>query len=374
MSTAPATEASRNPHTVTRYILTQQQKYPNAKGDLSIILNSVTLACKIISAAANSAGIFQRYGVQRLKDELISLPESADYNLSGDHEEAKKESQGDGDEDDAKGGQKPQDDIRSFGYDTIYSSIAWCGKVPTMVSTLNTKIPIRVQPCDEPKYVLMFDPIDGKKNIEINASLGTIFGIYKVKDTAKPSDDDLLQPGSALVAAGYALYGDATLMVLSFGDEVNGFTLDPSIGEFVLTHKNIRIPEEGEFYSINEGYAEEWNVAVSEYVAKCKKPEKGSPKKSRYIGCMVADVHRCLIKGGIYLYPENKKYPNGKLNLQCECNPLAFIVTAAGGRASNGKELIQNLAPKSTEQTTPIFIGSKRDVIAVEVAYQRNKI
>eukprot|EP00485_Elphidium_margaritaceum_P004293 CAMPEP_0202694888 /NCGR_PEP_ID=MMETSP1385-20130828/8620_1 /ASSEMBLY_ACC=CAM_ASM_000861 /TAXON_ID=933848 /ORGANISM="Elphidium margaritaceum" /LENGTH=359 /DNA_ID=CAMNT_0049350817 /DNA_START=39 /DNA_END=1118 /DNA_ORIENTATION=- len=353
--------ASRNPHTITRYILQEQQKYPNAKGDLSIILNAMTLSCKIISAAAKGAGIFQRVNVGRLKHEFVDLPNDSNYHVKGAPTA----------EQDEKA--HAHDDIRKFGYDTIYSSVSWCGKIPTLLSTYDTTTAIKVGQCDEAKYVLVFDPIDGKKNIQINASLGTIFGVYKVVTTGKPSDADLKQAGNQLVAAGYALYGDATLVVISFGDEVNGFTLDPTIGEFVLTHKNLRIPEVGGTYSINEGYAEDWNAAIKEYVVQCKKSSKDK-KASRYIGCMVADVHRALIKGGIYLYPENKKFPNGKLSLQCECNPLAFIIAAAGGRASNGKQSILDIVPKSSADTTPIFIGSKQDVIAVEEAYKRHNI
>ena len=361
-----STEASRNPHTITRFILQEQQKYPNAKGDLTIILNSVTLAVKIVSAAAKGAGIFQRYGVKRLKEEITSLPNDSNYHLketgNGNDNDNKQESKND----------EQKEDIRKFSYDSIYSSVSWCGKIPLMLTTIDPTQPIVIKQCDDAKYILVFDPIDGKQNIQINASIGTIFGVYKVKNTEKPSIDDILQPGSAMVAAGYALYGDATLLILSFGDAVNGFTLDPTIGEFVLTHKNIQIPDSGEVYSINEGYAEEWNDAIKEYISQCKKPDKGKPKKSRYIGCMVADVHRTLIRGGIFLYPPNKKFPNGKLNLLCECAPLAFIVTAAGGRASNGKELINSIQPKALDQTTPIYIGSKRDVMAVEVSYTRN--
>ena len=361
-------DAARNPHTITRFILQEQRKYPNAKGDLTIILNSVTLAAKIISAAAKGAGIFQRYGVQRLKEDITELPNDTNYHIKDTAAKDEDDTESKSMDDDQK------DDIRKFAYDSIYSSIAWCGKIPLLLTTLNATQPIVIKQCEEAKYVLVFDPIDGKQNIQINASIGTIFGIYKVKNTDKPSTDDLLQPGSEMVAAGYALYGDATVLILSFGDSVNGFTLDPSIGEFILTHKNIQIPEEGDVYAINEGYAEDWNDAIKEYISQCKKPDKGKPKKSRYIGCMVADVHRTLIRGGIFLYPPNKKFPNGKLNFLCECNPLSFVVTAAGGRASNGQELINKLEPKTIDQTTPIYIGSKRDVMAVEVAYKRNNI
>ena len=385
-SSSSSKEASRNPHTITRFILQEQQKYPNAKGDLTIILNSVTLAVKIISAAAKGAGIFQRYGVEKLKEErMIKLPQemklakrrssSLIQQIMIDEEDLQKELQDINEFDELKDNNNDnnkKEDIRKFAYDSIYSSVSWCGKIPLMLSTIDTTKPIIVEQCDDAKYVLVFDPIDGKQNIEINASIGTIFGIYKVKNTDHPSIIDILQKGKDIIAAGYALYGDATVVILSFGDSVNGFTLDPSIGEFVLTHKNIRIPDQGNVYCINEGYTQEWNDAIKNYISLCKKPDKGEAKKLRYTGCMVADVHRVLIRGGIFLYPETKQFPNGKLNLLCECNPLAFIVEAAGGRASNGKQLINNILPKNLKQTTPIFIGSKRDVMAVEIAYKRN--
>jgi len=359
MASITANDASRNPFTITRYILQEQKKYPNAKGDLTIILNSVTLAVKIIAAAATGAGIFQRYGVERLKNEtLTKLPTDPK-----EEKESKETEQGSKDE-----------SIRDFAYDSILSSIAWCGKVPMMLSTLDASTPINVKPCETPKYILVFDPVDGKQNIEINASLGTIFGIYRVQDPSKPTPSDCLQSGSELVCAGYALYGDATVVMISFGEEVHGFTLDPTIGEFVLTHKNVKIPETGSVYSINEGYAEEWDDAIKAYIALCKKPLDKSPSmKSRYSGCMVQDVHRCLIRGGIFLYPVTKKFPHGKLNLQCECNPLAFIVKAAGGRASDGKIPIENIKVKASDQTTPIFIGSANDVKAVESCYANIK-
>jgi len=362
-------DASRNPFTITRYILQEQKKYPNAKGDLTIILNSVTLAIKIISAAATGAGIFQRYGVKRLKedkDDLTTLPNyTGDESKSASKDVDAKVADGDA--------EAKEPGIREFAYDSIISSIAWCGKIPLMLSTMDSTTPINVKQCETPKYILVFDPVDGKQNIEINASLGTIFGVYRVKDESAPATSDCLQSGTELVCAGYALYGDATLIMLSFGDSVNGFTLDPTIGEFVLTHKDVKCPEKGGVYSINEGYAEEWNGAVKDYVAQCKKAdaESGKAKKSRYIGCMTADVHRTLIRGGIYLYPETKKFPLGKLNLQCECNPLAFIVEAAGGKASDGRQQIKDIAVKSTQQTTPIYIGSKREVEAIEALYKK---
>jgi len=366
MASMTSTDASRNPFTITRYILQEQKKYPKAKGDLTIILNSVTLAIKIISAACTGAGIFQRYGVERLKHEPITqLPEYQSKGGQNDDDESESKEQAIKQEDESN-------KLREFAHGSILSSIAWCGKIPMMLSTLDSTTPINVKPCETPKYILVFDPVDGKQNIEINASLGTIFGIYRVQDPSKPDIADCLQSGKEMVCAGYALYGDATVVMLSFGDSVHGFTLDPTIGEFVLTHKDVKVPKVGGTYSINEGYAEEWDDAVKSFVALCKKPmDKSSAKKSRYSGCMVQDVHRCLIKGGIFLYPGNKKFPNGKLNLQCECNPLAFVVKAAGGLASDGKQRIEDVAVKAPDQKTPVYMGSEKDVQALEELYKK---
>ncbi|ETO28554.1 hypothetical protein RFI_08575 [Reticulomyxa filosa] len=176
--------------------------------------------------------------------------------------------------------------------------------------------------------------------------------------------------GEELVCAGYSVYGDATILVLTFGDDVNGFTLDPQIGEFVLTHRNMQIPEKGGIYSINEGNARDFDKAVETFIYHCKNPLKGPPKKSRYVGSMVADVHRTLLYGGIFMYPANKDSPTGKLRLLYELNPLAFVIEAAGGKASTGRERILQLEPKSLHEKRPCFLGSKTDVEEIEQLYK----
>jgi len=214
---------------------------------------------------------------------------------------------------------------------------------------------IIVPNCDQPKYCVVFDPLDGSSNIEANVSVGTIFGIYRIVDPKKPQESDLLQIGEKLVCSGYAMYGDATLLVITFGGEVNGFTLDPQIGEFILTHRNIRVPEKGSIYSINEGNARDFDKAVSTFIDRCKNPPKGPPKKSRYVGSMVADVHRTLLYGGIFMYPATKDGPRGKLRLLYELNPLAFVMEAAGGKASTGRERMLIQQPESLHERRPCF-------------------
>jgi fructose-1,6-bisphosphatase I len=236
-----------------------------------------------------------------------------------------------------------------------------------MIASQRTSAPIILENAEDPKYALVFDPLDGSRNIEANVSVGSIFGILRIADPGNPSEKDLLQPGTKLVCAGYALYGDATLIVMTFGEEVNGFTLDPTIGEFVMTHKNIRVPKKGTIYSVNEGNFEEWGPGIQQYVSGCKKSTDTRPSmKLRYIGSMVADVHRTILYGGIFMYPKSKTYPNGKLGLLYEVNPLSFVVETAGGKASNGCQSPLNIEPTDIHQTSAVFVGSVDDVTALE--------
>ncbi|XP_050669928.1 fructose-1,6-bisphosphatase 1 isoform X2 [Leptidea sinapis] len=214
------------------------------------------------------------------------------------------------------------------------------------------------------KYVVCFDPLDGSSNIDCLVSVGSIFSIYKKSSDGEPSEKDALRPGRELVAAGYALYGSATMMVLSLGHGrgVNGFMYDPSIGEFILTDPNMRVPEKGKIYSINEGYASEWSPGLKKYIEEKKNPSKGKAYGARYVGSMVADVHRTIKYGGIFMYPATKSAPKGKLRLLYECNPMAFIVTEAGGAASNGSKPILDIEPASIHERAPCYLGSKQDV------------
>lgn len=239
----------------------------------------------------------------------------------------------------------------------LVSSFSTC----KLVSEENEDV-IEVELENKGKYIVCFDPLDGSSNIDCLVSIGSIFGIYKKLSDGEATMDDVLQPGRNQVAAGYALYGSATAMVLSLGNGVNGFTYDPSIGEFVLTEPNMRIPEKGKIYSINEGYSSEWDDAVRNYVNDKKDPAKGKPYGARYVGSMVADVHRTIKYGGIFIYPATNSSKNGKLRLMYECNPMAYLVTQAGGLASTGKMDILDIVPTKIHERAPIYLGSKQDV------------
>lgn len=233
---------------------------------------------------------------------------------------------------------------------------------------------IEIETEKQGKYIVCFDPLDGSSNIDCLVSIGSIFGIYK-KSTpvgTAPSIKDALQPGRQLVAAGYALYGSATALVLSVGHGVHGFMLDPAIGEFILTDPNMKVPSRGKIYSINEGYSENWDDAVKEYVKSRKNPPNGKPYGARYIGSMVADVHRTLKYGGIFMYPATKDAPAGKLRLLYECNPMSFIMEQAGGTASNGKIPILDIQPTKLHERSPIFLGSNEDVAEVLALIQKH--
>lgn len=232
-----------------------------------------------------------------------------------------------------------------------------------LVSEENENI-IEVETRNQGKYIVCFDPLDGSSNIDCLVSIGSIFAIYRKISDGAPNLRDALQRGKNMVAGGYALYGTATSMVISLGkgSGVNGFTYDPSIGEFILTDANMRIPEQGNIYSINEGYTNQWDKSVLNYIEAKKNPANGKPYGARYVGSMVADVHRTIKYGGIFIYPATNSSKNGKLRLLYEGNPMAYIVTQAGGLASTGKVDILDIEPESIHQRCPVYLGSKKDV------------
>jgi len=314
--------------TLTRFIINDQRRYPGASGELTQLLQSIQSAVKAISSAVRRAGVAKLYGI------------AGDTNVQG--EEVKKL------------------DVLSndLFINMIKSSYTSC----LMVSEENENV-IEVETEKQGKYVISFDPLDGSSNIDCLVSIGSIFSIHKRLSAGAPGMADVLQPGRTCVAAGYALYGSATMMVLSTGNGVNGFMLDPSIGEFVLTDRDMRVKPRGKIYSLNEGYAEAWSKGLQEYV-KAKKSTEGGKKAygQRYIGSMVADVHRTLKYGGIFMYPPTKDAPGGKLRLLYECIPMAFIMENAGGMSSNGKISILDIVPEKIHQRVPIYLGSNDDV------------
>jgi len=235
-------------------------------------------------------------------------------------------------------------------------------------------VPINSEISKNAKYVVAMDPLDGSSNIDVNVSIGTIFSIYRRTTLSGPSNlSDFMQKGTEQVAAGYVIYGSSTMMVYTTGKGVNGFTLDPSIGEFCLSHPDMKIPKQGFIYSVNEGNYAHFPEGVKKFIKFCQEEDEKSkrPYSSRYIGSLVADFHRNLLKGGIYIYPATAKSPKGKLRLLYECNPLAFIVEQAGGKASDGFNRILDIQPTSLHQRTPLFIGSPDMVSKAEELMMR---
>jgi fructose-1,6-bisphosphatase I len=326
---------SRKLVTIERHILDEQQKFPEATGDLTNLLYDIALAAKIISREVNRAGLVDILG------------RACSTNESGD--DVKK--------------------LDVFANDWIYRAIDHTGRVCVMASEEEPEIipiPARFK-CG--KYVLLFDPLDGSSNIEANVSIGTIFSIHrKISAGDRGTLEDCLQPGSRQVASGYIIYGSSTVLVYTTGQGVAGFTLDPSLGEFLLSHPDIKTPRRGKILSVNEQNTIWWDDSVRAYVEWLKQEDKATnrPRSSRYIGSLVADFHRNLLYGGVFLYPGSRKDPRGKLRLLYEAAPLAFIAEQAGGLATDGTKRILDLVPTQLHERTPLYIGSAEDVREAE--------
>ncbi|CAN6445413.1 unnamed protein product [Victoria cruziana] len=321
--------------TITRFVLNEQSKHPESRGDFTILLNHIVLGCKFVCSNVNKAGLAK----------LIGL--SGETNVQG--EEQKK--------------------LDVLSNEVFVKALVSSGRTCILVSEEDEEA-IFVEPSKRGKYCVVFDPLDGSSNIDCGVSIGTIFGIYAVKVAADATLSDVLQPGKNMVAAGYCMYGSSCTLVLSTGAGVNGFTLDPSLGEFILTYPDIKIPKKGKIYSVNEGNAKNWDVPTTKYVEKCKFPKDGSsPKSLRYIGSMVADVHRTLLYGGSFLYPADKKSPNGKLRVLYEVFPMSFLMEQAGGQAFTGKERALDMVPSKIHQRSPIFLGSYEDIEEIKALY-----
>lgn len=322
--------------TLARHIIEGEKLHPQATGELSKLLHDLSLAAKVISLEVNKAGLVDILGF------------TGDNNVHG--EQVKK--------------------LDIFAHDMLIRAMDHGGHLAVMASEEEEDIIHIPTPYEVGKYVLLFDPLDGSSNIDANISIGTIFSIYRrVTPDGKPGTlKDCLQKGTQQVAAGYIVYGSSTILVYTAGHGVHGFTLDPSFGEFLLCHENIQIPKKGKIYSINEGNYKYWHPGLKKYIKWLQEEDKTSerPYSSRYIGSMVADIHRNLLYGGIFMYPADSRHTKGKLRLMYECNPMSFIVEAAGGRASDGKKRILELQPETLHERTPIFIGSEQDVRIVE--------
>lgn len=320
--------------TLERFILAQERDHPGATGELTNLLYDVALAAKVIASQIRRAG-------------LTNILGSAGTSNVQDEEQQK---------------------LDIFANETMKNALNHTGRVCTMASEEDEElIPI---PDGVPagKYAVLFDPLDGSANIDVNAAVGTIFSIYHRVTTEGPGQlEDVLQPGSQIVAAGYVMYGSSVMMVYSAGHGVHGFTLDPTIGEFLLSHENITTPGTGKYYSVNESNFGRWSRAVQRAVRGFHgdDPARLKGKNSRYIGSLVADFHRNLIGGGVFLYPGDTKNVNGKLRLLYECAPMAFLAEMAGGAATDGSTRILDIVPTALHQRTPLVIGGKDDVAYV---------
>ena len=317
--------------TLERHISGGERQHPGATGQFSAILQGLCLAAKLVWREVTKAG-------------LVNILGTTDrMNISGDV--IKK--------------------LDEFADQTIYRAMDHIGHLCVMASEENEDLLHIPEEYPRGKYVLLYDPLDGSGNIDANVTIGTIFSLYqRVTPAGEPTMEDVLQPGSQQVAAAYVLFGSSMMFVYSAGHGVHGFTLDPSVGEFLLSHEDIRIPSRGRIYSINEGNFRRWSPSMRRYVEWLKEddPATGRPYSSRYIGSLVADVHRTLLYGGLYCYPADTKNPEGKLRLMYENNPLAYIVEQAGGAAIDGEGRILDVRPKSLHQRCPLFLGSTEDI------------
>ena len=323
--------------TLDEFTIYQLRQFPQATGELSSLLRDIGLAAKRINVEVNKAGLVDILG------------DAGTINVQGE-------------------------DVKKLD---VYANTQMIGVLQHGVSCagigteeLDDVIIFDDEVSNQSKYVVLFDPLDGSSNIDVNISIGTIFGVYRrISEIGKPcTKEDFLQPGNCQVAAGYVVYGTSTMLVYATNLGVNGFTLDPAIGEFCLSHPDIQCPPDGKIYSVNHGNFFEYHENVRKYINNCQKKNKtnGGPYTQRYVGSMVADVHRNLIKGGIFMYPATTGKPTGKLRLMYECNPFAFIIEKAGGRATDGKNRILDIQPTSLHQRSPLFLGSSNMMTELE--------
>ena len=322
--------------TLGQFIIEKQSDFPFAKGGFSRLIRDLAIAAKIVNREVNKAGLVNILG------------ETGDTNVQG--EQVKK--------------------LDVYANDQFIAALKAGGECCMIVSEENDDvIPINSTISQEAKYIVCIDPLDGSSNIDVNVSVGTIFAIYRrLSEHGECKAEEALQSGREMVAAGYIIYGSSTMFVYSTGKGVNGFTLDPTIGEFCLSHPNMKIPENGKMYSINEGNYIHFPDGVKKYLKYCQEIDDATnrPYTSRYIGSMVADFHRNLLKGGVFIYPSSYGAPSGKLRLIYECNPMSYLIEQAGGKASDGLNRILDLPVNDLHQRSPIFIGSKRMVEKAE--------
>jgi fructose-1,6-bisphosphatase I len=327
---------SQKNQTLGEFIIENQQSFKYTSGELSRLINSIRLAAKVVNHEVNKAGLVDIIGA------------SGDSNIQGETQ------------------QKLDVYANEKFIQTLINRNIVCG-----IASEEEDDFISINSQDENhqnKYVVLIDPLDGSSNIDVNVSVGTIFSVYRrVTPVGTPvTIDDFLQKGEEQVAAGYVIYGTSTMLVYTTGDGVNGFTLNPAIGTFYLSHPDMKFPEKGKIYSVNEGNYIHFPQGIKDYIKYCQKEEEDRPYTSRYIGSLVSDFHRNMIKGGIYMYPESSRYPTGKLRLLYECNPMAFLAEQANAKASDGFKRIMEIAPTELHQRVPFICGSRKMVEKAE--------
>ena len=328
--------------TLEQFIIEQEDRFPHSTGAFSRLLRDISLAAKIVNRDMRKAGLIDIYG------------STGETNVQGE----------------------VQQKMDALAHREFVTALRRGGECCLIGSEEHAEaIPLDTSAEGDGKYIVLLDPLDGSSNIDVCVSVGTIFSVYRLPDAYdkdEPEVEAALQPGTEQIAAGYVVYGSSTMLVYTTGNGVNGFTLDPSIGEFLLSHPNLKTPKRGRIFSINAGYYHSFDEGLREYLdwLQVHDPDTNRPAKTRYIGSFVSDFHRNLLKGGIYMYPATKSSPEGKLRLMYEANPMGFIAEQAGGLASDGHHRILEKTPKKLHQRTPLFIGSEEMVRRAEAFVQ----
>jgi fructose-1,6-bisphosphatase I len=329
-----STEAGESIITVQQHILQDQKRFPGASGEFSWLLSGITMATKLIQAKVRCAGL----------DDILGS--HGDVNVQGE----------------------VQQKLDVYANQVLAHCLGVRESIGVLASEENEEPMLVHGGSENAKYAVVFDPLDGSSNIDVNVSVGTTFSILRRPEGAGLDDPErwVLQPGSEQIAAGYVVYGSSTILVYSVGNGVHGFTLDPSVGAFILSHPNMRMPDQGTYYSVNEAYRDTFPEPYNDYLDRLRSGALGQKYASRYIGSMVADFHRTLLKGGVFLYPPTTENPAGKLRLLYEANPIAFLAEAAGGIASNGTQRVLDIHPESIHQRTALVVGSRVEMAELE--------
>ena len=320
--------------TVQQHILDEQKKFPGSSGEFSSLLSGISMATKMIQDKVRRAGLSDIIG------------QCGDINVQGEQ----------------------QQKLDIYSNEVLIHFLGIRESVGVLASEENENPMIVHQGGEQSNYAIVFDPLDGSSNIDVNVSVGTTFSILRRPSGVGNDQPDqwVLQPGTKQIAAGYVVYGSSTILVYSAGNGTHGFTLDPSLGAFILSHPNIRMPDQGNYYSVNEAYRDEFPTRYQQYIDRLRSGVLGRKYSSRYIGSMVADFHRTLLKGGVFLYPPTQSQPDGKLRLLYEANPIAFLAEQSGGMAIDGKQRVLDIIPTSIHQRTPVVVGSRIEVADFE--------